>query len=211
MRVKRLPVGPLQANCYILVDEATSKAVLIDPGGDAGVILGAIDKLGADLEHILLTHGHPDHWFDAMAIRKAAPKADILMHPADFDQLTGETLDIARLFYDMSGYQPMEGITYIEDGQRISFGESHLDVIHTPGHSPGGVSFYGDGLVFTGDALFAGSVGRTDLPGGSSELLGRSIRERLFALPEDTTVYPGHGPDTTIGDEIQSNPMVDLL
>ncbi len=206
MIVRTLEVGMLRTNCYLVVSEASHESAIIDPGGDAAAILDALDALGATAQVILLTHYHFDHIMAVpdlvrqtgapVAIHEA--EAELLARPPTLFRLAQP--DTPRLTADR----------LLRDGDTITIGADTLRVWHTPGHSPGGVSYYAaeEGVVFVGDALFAEGVGRTDFPGSSGAQLVRSIRERLFTLPDDTVVYPGHGPATTIGHERRANPWV---
>lgn len=186
--ITRLMVGPLGANCYIVGCKKTGEAVVIDPGGDAMRIVSELTKKKLTLRHILNTHGHWDHTGANSELRKIT-RAPLLLHGLDAAGLN----------------DPPDG--FLEDGQEVLFGTHALRVLHTPGHSPGGVCFSGPGVVFTGDTLFAGSIGRTDLAGGSYESLIRSVREKLFPLGDEIRAYPGHGPATTIGEERRHNPF----
>jgi glyoxylase-like metal-dependent hydrolase (beta-lactamase superfamily II) len=205
--VYTLVVGLLQANCYLAVDNATRDAVLVDPGAEAARIAEAVRSGRAILKHILLTHGHPDHSWAAGEIQRLLPEADVLMHPGDHRQLAGEPELVALFCEPASCVRPRLGQP-IGDGDSIHFGSSELRVLHTPGHTEGSVCFVAEGLAFTGDTLFAGGVGRTDLEGGSYDNLMLSLREKLFTLPDSTVIYPGHGPSSTIGDERVHNPWV---
>jgi len=206
VNVYTLPVGVIQTNCYVVTCERTSKAVVIDPGGDADVILDLIERENLIVEYVLNTHCHFDH-IGANGEIVAATGAKLALHPAEVQLL--EFGGGAAMFGMPAIKSPLPD-TELGAGQRLSVGGLMFDVLLTPGHSPGGISFYvEDGkAVFVGDALFAGGVGRTDLPGSDGAQLLRSIREVLFALPDDTVVYPGHGPATTIGTERRSNPWV---
>ncbi len=178
---------------------------MIDPAADAQKILSEIDGLGLKVRSVIDTHGHIDHVTANDAVRKALG-VPLLIHPDDEQYLRSPDAMMARWMGSDGKFEPAD--RYLEDGQKLEFGDCSLQVIHTPGHTPGGVSLYGNGLVFTGDTLFHRGVGRTDLPGGNQLTLERSIRERLFTLPEETIVYPGHGPSTTIGEERTDNPYV---
>lgn len=208
MLIKRLVVGALQANCYILVDEPTGSAAVIDPGDDAPAISRIIKESGAKLTHILLTHAHPDHSFAAGALQEDFSDAALLVHEAETDQVLAEILDLVAQFYDMDAYKPLKPAGHLIDEDLLAVGSSKLKVIYTPGHSPGGVGFQTGNVVFTGDTLFAGGIGRTDFPGGSYEKLMESIHTKLLALPDETVIYPGHGPESTIGVERESNPWI---
>jgi len=204
--VRTLPVGVIQTNCYVVGCEETHKAVIIDPGGDAEAILDLVERESFEVGYVLNTHCHFDH-IGANAEVVAATGAKLALHPAEIQLL--ESGGGAALFGMPGITSPLPDVQ-LEAGQRLAVGKLTLEVLLTPGHSPGGTSFYiqNGKAVFVGDALFAGSVGRTDLPGSDGAQLLRSIREVLFALPDNTVVYPGHGPRTTIGDEKRSNPWV---
>lgn len=206
MIVRTLEVGMLHTNCYLVVSESSRDAAVIDPGSDAAAILDAVTELEAAVRMILLTHFHFDHIMAAPELVRATG-APLAIHEAEVGLLAKPP----ALFRLASPLAPrLTADRLLHDGDELPIGEATLRVLHTPGHSPGGVSYYAasEGIVFCGDALFAGGVGRTDFPGSSAEQLVRSIRERLFALPDDTVVYPGHGPSTTIGHERRANPWV---
>ncbi len=205
MILMRLIVGPLQVNCYILADEKTKEAVVIDPGDDAEDILKIIREKGLTIKYIVNTHAHFDH-VGANAKLKEATGAEILLHEADAELLTSSSGQ-ARMFGMKTASSPPAD-RYIRDGDVITAGEVSLTVLSTPGHSSGGISLLEDDMVFTGDALFAGSIGRTDLPGGDLMTLVGSIKTKLLDLPDDTRVFPGHGPDSTIGVEKKENPFL---
>ena len=206
MVVHTLPVGVIQTNCYVVSCERTSHAVVIDPGGDAEDILALIERENLIVAYVLNSHCHFDH-IGANGEIVAATGAKLAVHPAEVQLL--ESGGGAALFSLPALESPRPDIQ-LGVGQRLVVGDLTFTVLLTPGHSPGGISFYVEEgqAVLVGDALFAGSVGRTDLPGSDGAQLLRSIREVLFALPDDTVVYPGHGPATTIGDERRSNPWV---
>lgn len=204
MIIKILPVGPIMANCFILGCEKTKDAVVIDPGDEAETILSSLAESELKLKFIINTHGHFDHTGANKKV-KDATGAPILIHPLDAPMLKRISASAAAwgLFAEDS---PPPDRT-LEDGDTISFGEITLHVIHTPGHSPGGISLYTDGSVFVGDTLFAGSIGRTDLPGGNFDTLISAIRKKLFMLEDHVRVFTGHGPETTIGEEKLFNPF----
>ena len=202
--IRNLEVGPIMANCFILGCEETREAVVIDPGDDAPEILSELADARLKIKYILNTHGHFDH-VGANKKLKEATNAPILIHKADAPMLPALSAH-ARMF-GLSAENSPEADRFIEDGDLISFGKITLKVLHTPGHTPGGVSFYTDGKVFVGDTLFAGSIGRTDFPGGDYDTLIASIQKKLFPLGDDVVAYTGHGPETTIGREKRFNPF----
>jgi glyoxylase-like metal-dependent hydrolase (beta-lactamase superfamily II) len=207
MIIETIPVGPLQVNGYILGCERSNEGIVIDAGGSVDRLLARIGKLGLTIRYLLDTHGHFDHVGGNRAFLEATG-ARFLIHEKDAFLLP-MAADSARSFGVVAENSPAPD-QYLTDGMTVEFGDQHLVVIHTPGHSPGGCCFYSReaGALFTGDTLFNGSVGRTDLPGGSMEVLVRSIRERLAILPETTRVYPGHGPSSTIAIELFTNPFL---
>jgi glyoxylase-like metal-dependent hydrolase (beta-lactamase superfamily II) len=208
MIVKGLTVGLFQENCYILGCEETLEGVIIDPGDNARAILKLVQQDGLTITKIINTHAHLDHVMAVDSIR-ASTGARFYLHPDDLPILR-DVPERARLWLDTeidAIDDPDEALTH---GQMITFGKEQVEVRHTPGHAPGHVIFvhHQDRLVFGGDTLFAGSVGRYDLPGADGPTLFRSIRSQLFTLPDDYTVLPGHGGATTIGDERIHNPYV---
>lgn len=204
MIVKGLVVGPLQVNCYLVGCEETKEGIVIDPGGDAPVILSQIHALGLDIAYIVNTHGHIDHVAANRSIKEATG-APIAIHRLDAPWLTNPQGGLALVLGVTPG--PPADIL-LEEGDEVRFGNISLKVLHTPGHTSGGISLLGEGVIFTGDALFDMGIGRTDLPGGDFKTLIESIKTKLFTLPEETVVYPGHGPATTIGREKSINPFV---
>lgn len=203
MIIERLVVGMLQCNCYIVGCEETKVGIIVDPGGDAPTILDRVEELGLTIKLIVNTHGHIDH-IAANRPLKEATGAQIAIHREDAQWLVTDQGDYARMLGVLSP-GPAADIL-LDEGDEVTFGNEGLQVIHTPGHSLGGISLVGDGLIFCGDTLFAMGVGRVDLPGGSWETLMHSIKTQLFTLPDDTRVYTGHGPPTTIGREKRFNP-----
>ena len=203
MIIQALTVGPIMANCYIVGCERTKTAAVIDPGGDAPDILMALAKSQLTVKYLLNTHGHFDH-VGANKEMKDATGAELLIHALDAPMISQRS----PMSFGMGGGDPVPADRTIKDGDTISFGDITLTVIHTPGHTPGGVSFYMDKAVFVGDTLFAGSIGRTDFPGGSFETLKNSIQQKLFTLGDDVVVYPGHMGVTRIGEERKYNPFV---
>ncbi len=204
MIIDRLTVGPFGTNCYILGGDSGGEGIVIDPGDDVKEILARIGELKLNIKQIILTHGHIDH-VGALKPLKEATGAEIAMHPADAHSLANRALGV--LFGLVYPPAPSPD-RLLNDGDTVQVGNVKLNVLHTPGHTPGGISLAGEGVVFTGDTLFNASVGRTDLPGGSHEALIKGIRDKLLSLPDDTIVYPGHGPETTIGAERAGNPYL---
>jgi hydroxyacylglutathione hydrolase len=203
MIVERLVVGMLQCNCYIVGCEDTKLGIIIDPGGDGRVILDRVEQLGLSIKFIVNTHGHIDH-IAANRPVKDATGAQIAIHRDDAQWLVTDQGGFARTLGVLSPGPPADVL--LNEGDEITFGNDCLQVIHTPGHSLGGMTLVGDGMVFCGDTLFAMGVGRVDLPGGSWETLMNSIKTQLFTMPDETIVYTGHGLPTTIGREKRSNP-----
>ena len=204
MRIETLTVGPLQENCYLLVDDAAARAVVVDPGAEGDRIAAAVRATGAELQAIWLTHAHFDHVGGIEALRRHRD-GPVLLHPADAPLYDRAALSAAS--YGLSLEQPAPADGPLAEGDRVIVGALAFDVLHLPGHAPGHVAFVGHGVALAGDCLFAGSVGRTDLPLADPRQLGRSL-DRLAALPPETVVYPGHGPATTIGAELATNPFL---
>jgi glyoxylase-like metal-dependent hydrolase (beta-lactamase superfamily II) len=205
--IKQLTVGPIMANCYILGCERTREAAVIDPGDETDKILMSLASEKLTLKHILNTHGHFDHVGGNRQL-KDATGAELLIHAADAAMLA--QLSASAAAFGLSAQNSPPPDRTVAEGDRVTFGDIALTVLHTPGHTPGGISFHTDRCVFVGDALFYGSIGRTDFPGGDYDTLIASIRTKLFTLDDDTTVYTGHGPATTVGQEKRSNPFVRL-
>jgi glyoxylase-like metal-dependent hydrolase (beta-lactamase superfamily II) len=209
MIVKQMRVGPMDVFCYILGCEDTHKGLVIDPAGEEERILETARALGITVESVVNTHGHPDH---TCGNRKIAEQtgAKIFMHALDdrfFNTPQGQSMAMQM------GFTPSPSAdVLLEDGDIISIGDKGLTVLHTPGHSPGGICLYVEDNLFTGDTLFVGAVGRTDLPGGSMETLLRSIKDRILSLPDETIIWPGHdyggSPTSTIALEKGHNPYI---
>lgn len=213
MFLENLIVGPLECNCIIFGCKKTKEAVVIDPGDEATRILNCLNQNGLHLKHILQTHAHIDHIGGAKDLQKAT-QTEVLIHQSDL--LVLASLQMQALMFGLETKTPPKINRFIKEDDKITVGDYEMRVIHSPGHSPGSVCFYilrsvnGDEkhILFSGDTLFYRSIGRYDLPGGSYEQLMASIRDKLFVLPDDTIVYPGHGPMTTIGEEKQDNPFL---
>jgi hydroxyacylglutathione hydrolase len=202
-----LTVGPFQENCYVIGDEETGTGTLVDPGDEGTRIALAVEQTGLDIAQIIITHAHIDHVgaVAALADEYACP---VLMH-AEAEPMLQQLPTQAMMMGLRFGKVPIVD-RHIEDEEILEVGGLRLKSLYTPGHAPGHLAFYlaDDGLVLSGDALFAGSVGRTDLLGGDMDLLMRSINERLLTLPDETRVLPGHGPESTIGEERAHNPFL---
>jgi len=194
MFLRIIPVGDLRVNCYIVADEISKEALVIDPGAQPSRILPIIERQKLQVNYIINTHGHYDHVGANVPVHRFTG-SPVLMHPADIP-----VMDMMKHFAETEPTRPDQELT---DGQILNIGTLQFTVIHTPGHSPGGVSLAGEGVVFTGDTLFAGDVGRYDLLGSSKEALKNSL-QRLMELPSETIVYPGHDISTTIGAERQT-------
>jgi len=199
-------VGPLETNCYLFYCSKTRECAVIDPGAEAEKIFEAISSLNLKPIIILNTHGHVDHTGANLDLKERY-QVPIAIHPGDLPLLE-EYLQLE--FGLMLGARPAPAPDrLLADGEKIVIGETFLQVIHSPGHSPGSVCFYADHLLFAGDTLFCGGVGRTDLPGGSWKDLAHSLKARVMTLPDETVVLPGHCPKTTIGEERESNPYLE--
>ncbi|MGH7363643.1 MAG: MBL fold metallo-hydrolase [Candidatus Methylomirabilales bacterium] len=205
MKVHAFTVGPLQSNSYLLADEVTREAALFDPGMESEPVADVLARERLTVTAIINTHGHFDHVF-GNAYFKAKTGAPLLVHRADLDLV--KRLEEQSLYFGFRATPSPPPDRFLEEGDEVRVGGIRLRVLHTPGHSPGGICLVTDGTAFVGDTLFAGSIGRTDLPGGSAETLLTSIREKLLTLPDDTVIYPGHGPATTIGHERRHNPFL---
>ena len=204
MILKKLVVGPLSSNCYIVGSEASKEGMIIDPGDEAEVILRNVKDLGLEIKSIVLTHGHIDH-IGALKEVKEATGAEVAIHTDEGKSLQGQSLST---MLGLSYPTPLPPDRLLKDGDSIDIGDLHFLVLHTPGHSPGCICLLEQGVVFSGDTLFNYGIGRADLLGSNYSQLMNSIHTKLMTLPDNTTVYPGHGPDTTIGTERSGNPFL---
>lgn len=202
-----IPVGVLQCNCSIIGDEATHEAMVIDPGADVSRILELIARHGLTVKQIVITHAHVDHIGGAMKL-KAATGAPILMNEADTAQF--KLLDLQSRWLGMPLTEQPTLDQSLSHGDKLHVGSLEAEVLHTPGHTEGSICLYFplQKKLIAGDTLFAGSIGRTDLPGGNTAKIMQSLRGPVMALPDETEVFPGHGPATTIGEERESNPFL---
>ncbi len=204
MILKKVVVGPLGSNCYIVGSESNKEGMIIDPGDEAEVILRKVKDLGLEIRSIVLTHGHIDH-IGALKEVKEATGAEVAIHTDEAKSLQGQS---SSTLLGLAYPTPLPPDRLLQDGDSLDIGDLHFWVLHTPGHSPGGICLSGEGVVFSGDTLFNCGIGRTDLPGGNSSQLMNSIHTKLMTLPDNTIVYPGHGPETTIGTERRGNPFL---
>ena len=203
-----IPVTPFQQNCTLLWCEATKKAIVIDPGGDVPQILDAIKQTGVTVEQIWLTHGHIDHVGGAAELRDALQVP--IEGPHEADKYLLDNVETSGRSFGMTGVRNFVPDRWLREGEQVRIGELTFDIFHCPGHSPGSVVFFNKEMRFAhvGDVLFNGSVGRTDLPGGSHATLIRSITEKLLPLGDDVSFICGHGPGSTIGHERMTNPFL---
>lgn len=204
---KILPVGPLQCNCSVIGDETTHEAMVIDPGDEVDDVLQIIREHGLKVKQIVITHAHIDHVGGAMKLRKATG-APILLNQNDYELL--KMLDVQAAWIGVPPPGAVQIDQSISAGDKVSAGSLTAEVMHTPGHTEGSVCLYfpAQQKLIAGDTLFAGSIGRTDLPGGSFKKIISSLQENVMALPDETVVIPGHGPATTIGEERETNPFL---
>lgn len=205
MLVETLAVGPLQVNCHIVACPVTGEAMVIDPGDESQRIIKVLEAHHLKVTAVVNTHGHFDHIGGNRALREATG-APLMIHASDVELLRRAEQSAAS--YGLKTASSPEPDRLLADGDVVEVGTLRFKVLHVPGHSPGGICLHSDGQVFVGDSLFAGSIGRTDLPGGDYDTLISAIRSKLWRLGDDTVVYSGHGPDTTIGRERRTNPFV---
>ncbi len=207
IQILQLPLGPLQTNCYIAACDETHEAVVIDPSWNGRYIADTVQEKGWTITKILLTHAHFDH-VGGLAELKQIADAPIYIHPEAVEMLANANL--SAKFFNLELEQPPAADEHLAEGDKIKVGNHELDVLFTPGHAPGHVSFYlaDQHVIFDGDVLFQQSIGRTDLPGGDMQLLLQIIEDKLLVLPDETAVLSGHGPATTIGQEKQWNPFL---
>lgn len=205
MIVRGFGGGPFGQNGFVVSCVGSGAAILVDPGATVGEMLAAVAAARLTVEAIVLTHAHIDHVEGVPAAREAT-SAPIWLHRADEELYQAAPLQAQWFGVQVGTLPPVD--RYLEDGDRIDFGECALEVRFTPGHAPGHVTLVGDGVALVGDCVFNGSIGRTDLPGGDLSTLMRSIRERILTLPDETVLYSGHGPETTVGHERVSNPFL---
>ena len=202
--LKIFTVGPMEANCYILYNPDKKEGLIIDPGAEGARLIKFIEQEKICINYIINTHGHPDH-IGANRKIKEYTNAPILIHQYDAPMLTRRG-SVLSLIFPLESSSPAAD-TFIKDGDLIECAGMKLKVLHTPGHTPGGISLLIDDAIFTGDTLFSGSVGRFDLPGGSEDVLLNSIK-KILSLDENLIIYPGHGPSTTVSEELRSNPFI---
>lgn len=207
MIVEKLVVGPYASNCYIVGSQSNKEGMIIDPGDEAKRILKKVEELKLGIKLIVLTHGHIDHTGALKEVGEATGAA-VAVHTDDAQSLGRGVSLISVLMPGLSYPTPPPPDRLLKDGDSIDIGDLHFLVLHTPGHSPGGICLLGEGIVFSGDTLFNYGIGRSDLPGGSHSQLMDSLQTKLMTLPDDTIVYPGHGPGTTIGAERRGNPFL---
>lgn len=207
MILESFPVGPLHCNCTILGDEVTCEAIVVDPGDNVPEILSRLQKHGLSLRQIVITHAHIDHVGGAVLLKRATG-APVFLNQKDLALLGAMEVQAGWIGVPTPEVAPPDASA--EDGLAVGLAALPAEVMHTPGHTPGSICllFHKQNLLLAGDTLFAGSIGRTDLPGGDGRQILRSLRDRLLVLPDTTRVLPGHGPETSIGEERQSNPFL---
>ena len=205
MILEGFSVGMMDNNCYIIGCEETREAVVVDPGDEGGRILRKLEELKLNCRYIILTHGHVDHLGALGEVRKAT-KAQVLIHSEDAEMLTSSGRNLSMYTGVNLKFDPPEWV--LSDGDVVEVGKVRLEILHTPGHTRGGVTIVAGDSLITGDTLFAGSVGRSDFPGGNHKQMIKSIMEKILVFPPETKVFPGHGPGSTVGREAKDNPFI---
>jgi len=206
LRIETITVGPLAVNCYLAGDPQGGDALLVDPGAEPERILRTIREGDWQVQQVLLTHAHFDHLLGLDAVREALGTPVLL--PEGEEEMLERVPEAVRAWLGTEVPVPADPDRLLREGEELSVGGEAFRVLSTPGHSPGSITLAGEGIAFVGDAVFAGSIGRTDLPGGDHDQLMESIREQILTLPDDTRLYPGHGPATTVGRERRENPFL---
>ena len=200
-----LPYGIFESNTYIISDDSSKACVVIDCGVEPEKILDMVGRNGLSVKYIILTHGHFDHIYHVKNLKEKTG-AQVCIHEAELNLYQNPMLNGSRMFGAGRDVETVAPDILLKDGQKLQAGDMTLEIIHTPGHSPGSICILCDGMLFSGDTLFQLSIGRTDFPGGNPEAMEASLHNKLFTLDENIVVYPGHGPKTTIGYEKENNP-----
>lgn len=203
MIIKKLPLGPIEANTYIVFDEVSKDAVLIETSGDAEVIKKELDALGANLKYVLLTHGHFDHVFGVNDLRKLYPEAKVFIHKED--EVLTQNIALQCEHFGIAGIEKPKIDEYIDENTNLSLGDEKIKILHTPGHSKGSLCYLIGKDLFSGDTVFYEEIGRCDLFGGSFSEIEKSIRNKIFTLDKDIVIHPGHSNDTTVEHEVKYN------
>lgn len=205
MKVIRMAAGIYAANCYIVYSEKTKDGIIVDPGGDSDEILDVINERDINIDYIILTHGHGDHIGGVISLINKL-KVPLLIHEEDVDMISDANMNLSNIM--PSGPVELKPDRLLKDGDIIKFGDLEAEIIHTPGHTKGGISIKVGDNIITGDTLFQGSIGRTDLIGGDYDTIISSIKEKLLIFPDHTIVWPGHGAESTVGSEKRNNPFL---